>query len=201
MAMQFRVVVDIEGASPEDLKIGFEFSDEEGSGVEFYCNHDLPEDVSEKLGALALDFLNNIGDLVLAKLHQGKQQNGEEDHEGSTVDEGRRSGAEGDGAREDGDGHDRPKAQAHVQRDAAEGGLPRCEIGRDSAEEKSITALASKERRQGRVVGRCSMTRQKFVNERRSELGSWWRRWGRTAGAAADTGINEKRGRRLLLRF
>jgi hypothetical protein len=69
MAMQFRVVVDIEGASPENLKIGFEFSDEEGSGMEFYCNHDLPEDVSEKLGALAVDFINNIGDLVLAKLH------------------------------------------------------------------------------------------------------------------------------------
>jgi hypothetical protein len=69
MAMQFRVVVDIEGASPENLKIGFEFSDEEGSGIEFYSNHDLPEDVTEKLGALAIDFINNIGDLVLAKLH------------------------------------------------------------------------------------------------------------------------------------
>jgi hypothetical protein len=67
--MQFRVVVDIEGASPENLKIGFEFSDEEGSAVEFYCNHDLPEDVSERLGALAIDFINNVGDLVLAKLH------------------------------------------------------------------------------------------------------------------------------------
>jgi hypothetical protein len=67
--MQFRVVVDIEGTSPESLKIGFEFSDEEGSGMEFYCNHDLPEDVSEKLGALAVDFINNIGDLVLTKLH------------------------------------------------------------------------------------------------------------------------------------
>jgi hypothetical protein len=49
MAMQFRVVVDIEGASPEDLKIGFGFSDEEGWGIEFYSNHDLPEDVTEKL--------------------------------------------------------------------------------------------------------------------------------------------------------
>jgi hypothetical protein len=69
MAMQFRVVAEIEGTSPETLKIGFEFSDEEGSGMEFYCNHDLPEDVSEKLGALAIDFINDIGDLVLAKLH------------------------------------------------------------------------------------------------------------------------------------
>jgi hypothetical protein len=69
MAMQFRVVVDIEGASPENLKIGFEFSDEEGSGIEFYSNHDLPDDVTEKLGAIAVDFINSIGDLVLAKLH------------------------------------------------------------------------------------------------------------------------------------
>jgi hypothetical protein len=29
----------------------------------------LPEDVTEKLGALAIDFINNIGDLVLTKLH------------------------------------------------------------------------------------------------------------------------------------
>ena len=67
--MQFSVVVEIEGTSPETLKIGFRFSDEEGSGMEFYCNHDLPEDVSEKLGTLAVDFINDIGDLVLAKLH------------------------------------------------------------------------------------------------------------------------------------
>jgi hypothetical protein len=32
-------------------------------------NHDLPEDVTEKLGALAIDFINNIGDLVLPKMH------------------------------------------------------------------------------------------------------------------------------------
>jgi hypothetical protein len=67
--MQFRVMVEIEGSGAEPFKIGFEFSDEEGSGMEFYCNHDLPEDVSKKLGALAVDFINNIGDLVLAKLH------------------------------------------------------------------------------------------------------------------------------------
>jgi hypothetical protein len=69
MAMQFRVVVEIEGSSPETFKIGFEFSDEEGSEIEFYSNHDLPEDVSEKLGALAIDFINKIGDLALTKLH------------------------------------------------------------------------------------------------------------------------------------
>ena len=69
MAMQFRVMVEIEGSSPDTFKIGFEFSDEEGSGIEFYSNHDLPEDVTEKLGALAIDFINNIGDLVLTKLH------------------------------------------------------------------------------------------------------------------------------------
>jgi hypothetical protein len=62
-------VVEIDGASPETFKFGFEFSDEEGSGMEFYCNHDLPEDVTDKLGTLAVDFINNIGDLVLAKLH------------------------------------------------------------------------------------------------------------------------------------
>jgi hypothetical protein len=67
MAMQFRVMVEIEGSSPDTFKIGFEFSDEEGSGIEFYSNHDLPEDVSEKLGALAIDFINKIGDLVLHK--------------------------------------------------------------------------------------------------------------------------------------
>jgi hypothetical protein len=39
-------------------KIGFEFSDEEGSGAEFYCNQDLPDDISERLGVLALDFIN-----------------------------------------------------------------------------------------------------------------------------------------------
>ena len=51
MAMQFRVAVEIEGSSPEIFKIGFVFSDEEGAGIEFYSNHDLPDDVSEKLGA------------------------------------------------------------------------------------------------------------------------------------------------------
>jgi len=69
MAMQFRVMVEIEGSSTDTFKIGFEFSDEEGSGIEFYSNHDLPEDVTEKLGALAIDFINNIGNLVLTKLH------------------------------------------------------------------------------------------------------------------------------------
>ncbi len=69
MAMQFRVVVEIEGSSPEIFKIGFECSDEEGSGIEFYSNHDLPDDVSEKLGALAIDFINKIGDLVLPTIH------------------------------------------------------------------------------------------------------------------------------------
>ena len=44
-------------------------SDGEGSGVEFYSNHDLPEDVTEKLGDLAIDFINKIGNLVLTKLH------------------------------------------------------------------------------------------------------------------------------------
>jgi hypothetical protein len=67
--MQFSVVVEIEGASPETFKIGFKSSDEEGSGMEFYCNHDLPEDVSERLGVLAADFINNIGDVVLQRLH------------------------------------------------------------------------------------------------------------------------------------
>jgi hypothetical protein len=69
MTMQFRVEVEIEGASPETFKIGFKFSDEEGSGIEFYSNHDLPEDVSEKLGALAVGFINDIGDVVLRRLH------------------------------------------------------------------------------------------------------------------------------------
>ena len=69
MAMQFRVMVEIEGSSPDTFKIGFVFSDEEGSGIEFYSNHDLPDDVSEKLGAVAIDFINDIGDLVLAKMH------------------------------------------------------------------------------------------------------------------------------------
>ena len=69
MAMQFRVAVEIEGSSPEIFKIGFVFSDEEGSGIEFYSNHDLPEDVSEKLGGLAIDFINKIGDLVLPTMH------------------------------------------------------------------------------------------------------------------------------------
>ena len=69
MAMQFRVAVEIEGSSPEIFKIGFVFSDEEGSGIEFYSNHDLPDDVSEKLGSLAIDFINKIGDLVLPTMH------------------------------------------------------------------------------------------------------------------------------------
>jgi hypothetical protein len=69
MAMQFRVAVEIEGSSPEIFKIGFVFSDEEGSGIEFYSNHDLPDHVSEKLGALAIDFINKIGDLVLPTMH------------------------------------------------------------------------------------------------------------------------------------
>jgi hypothetical protein len=69
MAMQFRVVAEIEGSTLETLKFGFEFSDEDGSGIEFYSNHDLPEDVTEKLGGLAIDFINKIGDLVLPKLH------------------------------------------------------------------------------------------------------------------------------------
>jgi hypothetical protein len=69
MAMQFRVMVEIEGSSPDTFKIGIEFSDEEGSGIEFYSNHDLPDDVSEKLGAVAIDFINDIGDLVLPKMH------------------------------------------------------------------------------------------------------------------------------------
>jgi hypothetical protein len=69
IAMQFSVVVEIEGASPETFKIGFKFSDEEGSGMEFYCNHELPKDVSERLGALSVDFVNNIGDVVLRRLH------------------------------------------------------------------------------------------------------------------------------------
>jgi hypothetical protein len=42
---------------------------EEAAGIEFYSNHDLPEDVTEKLGALAIEFINNIGDLVLTRLH------------------------------------------------------------------------------------------------------------------------------------
>jgi hypothetical protein len=29
----------------------------------------MPEDVTERLGALAIDFINNVGDLVLPKLH------------------------------------------------------------------------------------------------------------------------------------
>jgi hypothetical protein len=69
MAMQFRVEVEIEGSAPDTFKIGFKFSDEEKSGIEFYTNHDLPEDVSEKLGALAVGFINDIGDLVLTRLH------------------------------------------------------------------------------------------------------------------------------------
>jgi hypothetical protein len=69
MAMQFRVVVEIAGSRPDTFKFGFEFSDDEGSGVEFYSNHDLPEDVTERLGALAIDFINKIGDLVLPTMH------------------------------------------------------------------------------------------------------------------------------------
>jgi hypothetical protein len=67
MAMQFRVVVEIKGSSPDTFKLGFEFSDEE-AGVEFYSNHDLPEDVTDKLGALAIEFINDIGDLVVPKM-------------------------------------------------------------------------------------------------------------------------------------
>jgi hypothetical protein len=69
MSLKFRVTVEIEGAGPEDLKMGFEFSDEEGSDVEFSSTHDLPEDVSDRLGALAVDFINRVGDLVLRKMH------------------------------------------------------------------------------------------------------------------------------------
>jgi len=69
MSLKFRVVVEVEGASPETFKIGFEFSDKDGSDIEFYSNLDLPEDVSEKLGTAAVDFINNIGHLVLRKLH------------------------------------------------------------------------------------------------------------------------------------
>jgi hypothetical protein len=58
------LAVEIEGAGPETFKIGFEFSDEEGSDFEFYFNLELPEGVSEKLGAAAVDFINNIGDVV-----------------------------------------------------------------------------------------------------------------------------------------
>jgi hypothetical protein len=69
MSLKFHVTVEIEGASPETLKMGFEFSDEEGSDVEFSSTHDLPEDVSEKLGAAAVDFINNVSDLVLRRMH------------------------------------------------------------------------------------------------------------------------------------
>jgi hypothetical protein len=69
MAMKFRVSVEVEGASPDNIKIGFAFSDEEGSDIEFYSNLDLPEGVSEKLGKATIDFVNNIGDLVLPKMH------------------------------------------------------------------------------------------------------------------------------------
>jgi hypothetical protein len=69
MSLKFRVAVEIEGASPDTFKIGFEFSDEDGSDFEFYSNCDLPEDVSDKLGDLAVDFINHIGELVLRKMH------------------------------------------------------------------------------------------------------------------------------------
>jgi hypothetical protein len=74
MAMQFRVEVEIEGSAPDTFKIGFKFSDEEKSGIEFYTNHDLPEDVSEKLGALAVGFINDIGDLVLTRLSRSRSR-------------------------------------------------------------------------------------------------------------------------------
>jgi hypothetical protein len=60
MAIKLRVAVEIEGASPGTFKMEFEFSDEEGSDIEFYSNHDLPEDVSEKLGAISVEFTSNI---------------------------------------------------------------------------------------------------------------------------------------------
>jgi hypothetical protein len=69
MSLKFRVTVEIEGASPETLKMRFEFSDEEGSDVEFSSTYDLPDDVSGELGALAVEFTNNITDLVLRKMH------------------------------------------------------------------------------------------------------------------------------------
>jgi hypothetical protein len=69
MSLKFRVAVEIEGASPDTFKMGFEFSDEEGSDFEFSSTHDLPEGVSEKLGAAAVDFINDIGELVRPKMH------------------------------------------------------------------------------------------------------------------------------------
>jgi hypothetical protein len=69
MSLKFRVAVEIEGASPDTFKMGFEFSDEEGSDFEFSSTHDLPEGVSEKLGAATGDFINSVSDLVLRKMH------------------------------------------------------------------------------------------------------------------------------------
>jgi hypothetical protein len=69
MSLKFRVAVEVEGASPDTLRMMFEFSDEEASDVEFSSTHDLPEDVSDRLGALAVDFMNSVGDLVLRKTH------------------------------------------------------------------------------------------------------------------------------------
>jgi hypothetical protein len=69
MSLKFRVAAEIKGASPDTLRMMFEFSDEQRSDVAFYSNLDLPEDVSDKLGDLAVDFINNIGDLVLRKIH------------------------------------------------------------------------------------------------------------------------------------
>jgi hypothetical protein len=69
MSLKFRVAAEIKGASPDNLRMMFEFSDEQGSDVEFYSNLDLPEDVSDRLGALAVDFINSVGDLVLRKTH------------------------------------------------------------------------------------------------------------------------------------
>jgi hypothetical protein len=69
MSFKFRVAVEIEGASPGAFKFAFEFSDEEGEDIEFYSNLDLPDDVSDKLGALAVEFINNVGDIVLRKMH------------------------------------------------------------------------------------------------------------------------------------
>jgi len=69
MAIRFRVAVEIEGASPDTFKMGFEFSDEEGSDIEFSSTHDLPDNVSEELGAVAAEFTHNVRDLVFRKMH------------------------------------------------------------------------------------------------------------------------------------
>jgi hypothetical protein len=69
MSLKFRVAAEIKGGSPDTLRMMFEFSDEQESDVEFYSNLDLPEDVSDRLGALAVDFINSVGELVLRKTH------------------------------------------------------------------------------------------------------------------------------------